>query len=310
MCKKSLINGIWRPSAVNLKAKLYLLTILISLLPYKVLADNDTAIKVVTSFTILQNLVEELGGTKVEIINLVAANSDAHIYSPKPSDAVAIANADLVVMNGLGFEGWMSRLIENNATPGKKLVASRGINPLFIDGEADPHAWQSFKNIKQYIFNITQALIDIKPQYRIEFTQLNQAYMQSLNRLNTELAQQLNSIPEAQRVVVTSHDAFNYLGDEFNISFIAPAGINTDIEPSASDVAKLIGQIKAQNIKALFVENISNPRLLEQIGTETNVAIGGSLYSDALTDIHGPAATYLDMMKYNIESLVEAFKTQ
>ena len=295
---------------MNLKAKLYLMAILISLMPYKALADNDTPIKVVTSFTILQNLVEELGGTKVEVINLVAANSDAHMHSPKPSDAVAIANADLVVMNGLGFEGWMSRLIENNATTGKKLIATSGVKPLFVDGEPDPHAWQSFKNIKQYSKNITQALIDIKPHYRTEFTQLNQAYMQKVHGLNTELAQQLNSIPEAQRVVVTSHDAFNYLGDEFNISFIAPVGINTDIEPSARDVVKLIGQIKTQNIKALFVENISTPRLLEQIAAETNVAIGGSLYSDALTDIHGPAATYLDMMKYNIESLVEAFKTQ
>ena len=174
----------------------------------------------------------------------------------------------------------------------------------------DPHAWQSFENIKQYSHNITQALIENKPQYSKQFNQLNKAYMQKVNALQQSLSQQLSSIPKEKRLVVTSHDAFNYLGKEFSISFIAPVGVNTDIEPTASDVAKLIDQIKSENIKALFIENINNPRLLRQIASETKVVIGGSLYSDALSEISGPASTYLKMMEYNIVSLVTALKTQ
>ena len=295
---------------MKLKPYQFLLALLISVLPYSAIANNDTPIKVVTSFSILQNLVQELGGEKVDIINLVAPNSDAHIYRPKPSDAIAIANADLVVLNGLGFEGWMARLIENNGSSAKQLIASNGVKELLIDGEMDPHAWQSFENIKQYSHNITQALIENKPQYSKQFNQLNKAYMQKVNALQQSLPQQLSSIPKEKRLVVTSHDAFNYLGKEFSISFIAPVGVNTDIEPTASDVAKLIDQIKSQNIKALFIENINNPRLLRQIASETKVGIGGSLYSDALSEINGPASTYLEMMEYNIISLVTALKTQ
>ena len=295
---------------MKLKPYQFLLALLISVLPYSAIANNDTAIKVVTSFSILHNLVQELGGEKVDIINLVAPNSDAHIYRPKPSDAIAIANADLVVINGLGFEGWMARLIENNGSSAKQLIASNGVKELLIDGEMDPHAWQSFENIKQYSHNITQALIENKPQYSKQFNQLNKAYMQKVNALQQSLSQQLSSIPKEKRLVVTSHDAFNYLGKEFSISFIAPVGVNTDIEPTASDVAKLIDQIKSENIKALFIENINNPRLLRQIASETKVGIGGSLYSDALSEISGPASTYLKMMEYNIVSLVTALKTQ
>ena len=295
---------------MKLKPYQFLLALLISVLPYSAIANNEMPIKVVTSFSILHNLVQELGGEKVDIINLVAPNSDAHIYRPKPSDAIAIANADLVVLNGLGFEGWMARLIENNGSSAKQLIASNGVKVLLIDGEMDPHAWQSFENIKQYSHNITQALIENKPQYSKQFNQLNKAYIQKVNALQKSLSEKLSSIPKDKRLVVTSHDAFNYLGKEFSISFIAPVGFNTDIEPTASDVAKLIDQIKSQKVKALFVENISNPRLLEQISAETKVGIGGSLYSDALSEISGPASTYLKMMEYNIVSLVTALKTQ
>ena len=295
---------------MKLKPYQFLLALLISVLPFSAIAHSDTPIKVVTSFSILHNLVQELGGEKVDIINLVAPNSDAHIYRPKPSDAIAIANADLVVLNGLGFEGWMARLIENNGSSAKQLIASNGVKELLIEGEMDPHAWQSFENIKQYSHNITQTLIELKPQYSKQFNQLNKAYMQKVNALQQSLSQKLSSIPKDKRLVVTSHDAFNYLGKEFSISFIAPVGVNTDIEPTASDVAKLIDQIKSQNIKALFIENINNPRLLRQIALETKVVIGGSLYSDALSEINGPASTYLEMMEYNIISLFAALKTQ
>ena len=285
------------------KTSFFALVVLLSIIPINVAADEGQHIRIVTSFSILEDLVTELGGSRADIINLVGRNSDAHIYQPKPSDAVAITDADLVIMNGLGFEGWITRLMENNGYSNKRLIASQGVKTLISDNEVDPHAWQSFQNIKIYIDNITQALIEIAPQYNHEFVRGNEVLTRKVKLLEQDLSQKIGAIPESQRVVVTSHDAFSYLGREFNIQFIAPVGFNTDSEPTASDVAKLIDQIKSQGIKALFVENISDHRLLKQIASETTVTIGGNLYSDALSEDKGPAATYLDMMRYNIESI-------
>lgn len=292
------------------KNSVFLLMILLSIFSIGVVANNEQPIRVVTSFSILEDLVKELGGNRVDIINLVGRNSDAHVYQPKPSDAIAIAKADLVVINGLGFEGWISRLMYNNSYSKAQLVASQGVQVLTNDNEIDPHAWQSFQNIQIYIDNISQVLLEIKPEYAAEFTQRKKSFVQTVALLQQELIQQINVVPKNQRLVVTSHDAFGYLGRELDIKFIAPVGFNTDNEPTASDVAKLIYQIKSQGVKALFVENISNPRLLEQIASETGAAIWGNLYSDALSNADGPAATYLDMMRHNIESIITALKNQ
>ncbi|MDC9724716.1 MAG: zinc ABC transporter substrate-binding protein [Gammaproteobacteria bacterium] len=293
-----------------MKKCFFVLVIFLSVFSNMAAANNQQALRVVTSFSILENLVAELGGNHVEIKNLVGRNSDAHIYQPKPSDAVAISNADLVIMNGLAFEGWIARLMDNNGYSKKRLVASQGVQTLMTDDDIDPHAWQSFQNIKIYINNISQALIELKPEYKNEFSQRNQVLMQKVIDLQQALWQKINAIPKNKRVVVTSHDAFAYLGREFDIQFIAPVGFNTDSKPTASDVAKLIDQIKSQAIKALFVENISNPRLLAQIASETDAVIGGNLYSDALSEMTGPAPTYLEMMRYNIESIVAALTGQ
>lgn len=294
---------------MRIKPNKFLLAIIISFLSCKLIANTEMPIQVVTSFSILENLVAELGGEQVEIVNLVGRNSDAHVYRPKPSDAIAIANADLVIMNGLGFEGWMSRLVENNGQASKKLIASTGVKTLVSDNEVDPHAWQSFYNIKIYSNNITQALIEANPKFKDLFTQRNQVFLNKVNDLQQHMTQKINAIPKGQRLVVTSHDAFLYLGREFGIKFIAPVGFNTDMDPSAGDVATLIDQIKSQNVKALFVENISNPRLLKQIASETAVAVGGSLYSDALSEVDGEAPNYLTMMRHNIQSLADALNT-
>ena len=269
---------------------------------------SESSIRVVTSFSILENLVKELGGENVSVVNLVGRNADAHMYQPKPSDAVAIANAELVVFNGLEFEGWMVRLIENSDYQGKQLIASRGVDAIKNDNEIDPHAWQSFHNIGVYIQNITRTLIELRPQYANKFMQRQKQYLNTLNTLEKRLLEKIAKIPPNKRVVVTSHDAFGYLGREFDIRFLAPLGLSLDVEASAEDVAAVIGQIRKQNVKALFVENISNPRLLQLIAAETNVGIGGRLYSDALSEADGPADTYLNMMKHNVESLITAFK--
>jgi zinc/manganese transport system substrate-binding protein len=268
----------------------------------------DETIRVVTSFSILEDVVKELGGDYVNVVNLVGRNSDAHMYQPKPSDAVAIASADVVIFNGLEFEGWITRLIENSGYNGKQLIASNGVDAINNGEEIDPHAWQSFHNIRVYIRNISRTLVTLRPQYANKFTQRQKRYLDSLSALEQQLIEQIANIPENKRIVVTSHDAFSYLGREFDIQFSAPLGLSLEDEASAEDVATIIDQIRGQNVRALFIENINNPRLLQRIAAETNVAIGGRLYSDALSDIDGPAGTYLKMMRHNVESLINAFK--
>ncbi|MBO6655429.1 MAG: zinc ABC transporter substrate-binding protein [Pseudomonadales bacterium] len=275
----------------------------------QVQASSETQkLKVVTSFSILADLLQQIGGDHVSIVNLVESNSDAHMYRPLPSDAVAIRNADLVVFNGLGFEGWILRLLENDQVAGMRLVASNGVDAIRQDGETDPHAWQSFRNIRIYVNNIGDALVMLLPEHADDLMARREAYLQQVRTLEDQLLAKLSEVPTNDRVVVTSHDAFGYLGRELDIEFLAPLGLSLDSEASAEDVAELIDQIRARNVTALFVENINNPRLLNSIAEETGVAIGGSLYSDALSESAGPAATYLDMMRFNIESLIKALK--
>jgi zinc/manganese transport system substrate-binding protein len=213
----------------------------------------------------------------------------------------------LVVFNGLAFEGWITRLIKNSGYKNKQLIASDGVNAIRNGEEVDPHAWQSFDNIRVYIQNITHTLIMLRPQHTDEFTQRQQQYLNSLNALENNLLKELADIPQSKRIVVTSHDAFGYLEREFNIRFLAPLGLSIEVEASAQDVANVIDQIREQNVRALFVENINSPRLLDRIASETNAVIGGRLYSDALSDVDGPAGTYLNMMKHNISTLITAF---
>ena len=293
-----------------LKLRFLQLVILILLNGFPIFAEEDGSLEIVTSFTILENLVSELGGSRVSVTNLVPRNSDAHIYSPKPSDSIAISNADLVIFNGLGFEGWIFRLIKDSGKENNYLIASDGINLLYQSNEIDPHAWQSFKNIRIYIDNISGELINLMPEHEKYFVLRRDDYLKKLSELEINLNDQLSHIPIHKRIVITSHDAFGYLGREFNIQFLAPLGLSLDAEASAEDVADIINQIKEKKVTALFLENINNPKLLKAISLESGIPIGGVLYSDSLSKIDGPAGTYLEMMRHNVKSLIEAFNSQ
>ena len=291
-----------------LKLRSLQLVILILLNGFPIFAEEDRSFEIVTSFTILENLVSELGGSRVSVTNLVPRNSDAHIYSPKPSDSIAISNADLVIFNGLGFEGWIFRLIKDSGKENNYLIASDGINLLNQSNEIDPHAWQSFKNIRIYIDNISKELINLMPEHEKYLVLRRDDYLKKLSELEINLNDQLSHIPIHKRIVITSHDAFGYLGREFNIQFLAPLGLSLDAEASAEDVADIINQIKEKEVTALFLENVNNAKLLKAISLESGVPIGGKLYSDALSETSGPAGTYLDMMRHNIETLISDFK--
>jgi zinc/manganese transport system substrate-binding protein len=269
-------------------------------------------IKVVASFSIIADLVRQIGGERVDVAVLVGPNADMHAFQPTPSDARTLARAQLAVINGLGFEGWADRLVKSSGYKGAAVVASKGIKPLAADqheiehggkghdhGRYDPHAWQKVANVKTYVANIREALIAADAAGKADYEKAAAGYIEQLDALDAEIKAAFANIPKGKRRVITSHDAFTYYGEAYGIEFLAPQGVTGDSEPTAKDVAALIRQIRREKVNAVFVENISNPRLIERIAKETGARVGGTLYSDALSEPAGPAGTYLDMMRHN-----------
>ena len=274
-------------------------------------------INVVASFSILGDLVQQVGGEHVSVSTLVGPNGDAHVYQPTPQDTIRLTKSQLFVVNGLGFEGWMERLVSASHYKGKVITASQSIKPqTFTDADdaahphvtQDPHAWHSIPNAVQYVHNIADGLSQIDPAHKAEYQANAGNYIQQIEQLDKTLLAEFAAIPADKRKMITSHDAFGYLSARYQITTIAPQGMSTESEASASDVAKIIKQIRKEKIKALFVENISDPRLMQQISKETGVNPGKELFSDALSDKSGPASTYLDMMHYNTTQILSALK--
>jgi len=267
--------------------------------------------RAVATFSILGDFARNVGGERVELATLVGPNGDVHVFAPTPGDVKTIAAADIVFVNGLGLEGWIDRLIVASATRAPVVVASRGITPRSGTraqdrGASDPHAWQSVANAKLYVGNIRDGLIAIDAAEKKIFEANANTYLAKLDALDGEIRAAIEAIPSARRKVITAHSAFGYFGDAYGIEFIAPEGLSTEAEPSARDIAKLIEQIRRQNVPALFLENVADSRLLQRIGAETGVRIGGRLYSDALSPPDGPAASYIEMMRSNLRELTRA----
>jgi len=307
-------------------------------MPAAAFAHDD--LKVVASFSILGDMVREVAGDDVAITTLVGPDGDAHVYEPTPADVKAVAGADIVFVNGLDFEGWMPRLLEAAGFKGEMVVVSDGITPREWDGEEedhdhahggaaepaeaghaesgeahghdhddgkfDPHAWQNLGNGIVYVGNIARALAAADPDHAADYQTAGEAYAATLKSLDERVRTEIAAIPEARRKVVTSHDAFGYFGAAYGIDFIAPQGVSTEAEASAGDVAAIIEQIRAEKIPAVFVENITDPRLVEQIARETGAVVGGELYSDALSGPDGPAPTYVQMFEFNAAALTKA----
>lgn len=263
-------------------------------------------LKVVASFSILADLVRNVGGDRVEVATLVGPNSDAHVYSPTPADAKKIADAKLIVINGLGFEGWLPRLVQSSGSKAKIVTASDGITPLRLGTDADPHAWQSVNNAKIYAANISMALAAADPAAAEQFMANTQAYLAKLDALDREVRDAVAKLRPERRKVISTHNAFGYFAASYGIEFIAPLGVSTESEPSARDIAKIITQIKQAKIPAVFLENVTDPRLVQRISAETGAKVGGTLYSDGLTGEKGDAPTYIDMVRHNIKALTRA----
>lgn len=282
----------------------------------------DDRLPVVASFSILGDIVKEVGGDRIALTVLVGADGDAHVFEPAPADAKAVAAAKVLFVNGLNFEGWMDRLVQSSGFAGTLVVAAEGVKPMepahedhghdhghdHDHGDVDPHAWQDLKNGAIYAANVAKGLCLADPAHCTGYSERAAAYALRLTALDTEIKAQLAQIPEARRKVVTSHDAFGYFGAAYGLAFIAPQGASTESEASAADVAALIRQIKSEGIAAVFVENISDPRLVTQIAEETGARMGGALFSDALSPPDGPAATYEAMFRHNAAQLIAALK--
>lgn len=288
----------------------------------------DQPLKVVASFSILGDIVANVGGDKIALTTLVGPNGDAHVFQPSPADARAVAGADVVIVNGLGFEGWIERLTEASGYKGPVIVASQGITPREMaeeeegyeehaghdhadhdhhdHGNIDPHAWQNIGNVIAYVDTIATALIAADPADRAAYEANAAAYKAKLTALDAKVKAAIAALPPERRKIITSHDAFGYFAAAYGLEVLAPQGVSTESEASAKGVATLIRQIKKEKAPAVFLENITDPRLIDRIAKETGAHIGGTLYSDALSDASGPASTYIAMFEHNLAALAAA----
>jgi zinc/manganese transport system substrate-binding protein len=269
-------------------------------------ARAQDRLNVVASFSILGDFVRNVGGDRVSVTTLVGPDGDVHVYTPAPADAKQIADAKLLIINGLGLEGWLPRLLQASGSKAPIISATRGIAPLKSGADADPHAWQSVANAKIYVSDISDALVAADPADAGVFRANAQAYLAKLDALDREVRDAVAQIPQGRRKVISTHDAFGYFAAAYGIEFVAPLGVSTEAEASARDIAGIITQIKASKIPAVFLENISDPRLIRRISAETGARVGGTLYSDSLTGEKGEAPTYIDMVRHNIKALTSA----
>jgi zinc/manganese transport system substrate-binding protein len=279
-----------------------------------VAAEAGERLKVVASFSILGDFAQEIGGEHVSVVTLVGPNGDAHVYEPTPMDLKRVSEASVIIINGLGLEGWITRLIDASGTKAQIAEASKGVVPRTFtaeeagegQGAVDPHAFQSVSNAKIYVNNIAAAFCAADEKDCKAFKDNASAYVAQLDSLESEVKESIGRIPPEKRRVITSHDAFGYFAHAYGLTFLAPEGVSTEAEASAADVVKIVQQIREQKASALFVENISDPRLIEQIARETGLKVSGVLFSDALSPRNGPAGSYIDMMRHNVHTILEA----
>ncbi|MEJ0091943.1 MAG: metal ABC transporter substrate-binding protein [Methylocella sp.] len=269
-----------------------------------------TPLPVVATFSILADFARNVGSDRVNVISLVGPNGDTHVYQPSPADAKNLNEARLILVNGLGLEGWIDRLVKASGTKAPVIVATKGIKPRKMEEDGkigqDPHAWQAIVYAKIYVANIRDGLIQVDPDGAAAYRANADAYIEKLTALEAEVVAAIAKIPPDGREIITTHDAFGYFGAAYGFKFVAPEGVSTETEASARDVAKIIRQIKAQKIPAVFLENISDPRVAQRIAEESGAKIGGTLFSDALSPLDGPGSTYIDMMRNNIKELSAA----
>jgi zinc/manganese transport system substrate-binding protein len=282
--------------------------LLICLLAFATPSRAEERLNVVASFSIIGDFVRNVGGDRVNVTTLVGPNADVHVYTPAPQDAKRVADAKLVFVNGLGLEGWLPRLVQSAGGKATIVVASNGIAPLKRGSNADPHAWQAVVNAKIYVANIRDALSAADPADAEVFRANAARYLGELDALDGEVNAAIAKIPPERRKVISTHDAFGYFAQAYGIQFIALLGVSTESDPSARDLADIIGEIKREKIPAVFLENMTDDRLIGRIAAETGAKVGKTLFSDALADEKGDSPTYIAMVRHNIRALTSALE--
>lgn len=265
-------------------------------------------VKAVASFSVIGDMVRQVAGNDADVQVLVGPNGNAHEYEPTPADARLIADANIVFVNGLGFEGWMERLIASAGYKGRVVAVSTGVKPLTALGHEDPHAWQDVANAKLYAANIRDALAAMDKDHAADYARNAAAYIAQLDALDAWIQARIATVPPQKRKVISAHDAFGYFAARYGVTFIAPLGMSADSQPSAADIARIIDAVRKQDIAAVFLENMADPRLMEQIKQDSGAHLGGTLYSDALSAMGGPAADYIAMQRHNVAELVAAMQ--
>lgn len=270
-------------------------------------------LKVVATFSVLADMIRLIGGEDVEVSVIVPENADPHVYQPTSANVCSLQKAELVVINGLGFEGWMTRLIESSGYKGPVITASEKVNPRQLPDEksTDPHAWHDVQNGIAYVKAIAHGLKERLPEAKERIEKNTQVYLKDLETLDSWVKEQYRQVPShIPKIVVTTHDAFSYYGQAYGITFKSPVGISTEAEPSPKDVAQLIETIRKENIKAIFLENLAKSRLLQEIAREARgLDIQGELYADSLSDPKeekSPAKTYISMIRHNTSEIIKA----
>lgn len=272
----------------------------------------DAKLPVVATFSVLADMVRVVGGDRVDVLSLVPVDGDAHEYQPTPEDLRHVRDAAVLVENGLGLEGWMTRLPEAAGFRGVRIVAAKDVAPRKMneDGRTitDPHAWQDPRNGVLYVRAIATGLAKAMPGESAAIAQRASAYIAEIETIERWIAEQMAKIPKSRRRILTSHDAFGYYGARYGVELLSVQGISTEDEPSAADIAALIGQIKKLKVRAVFVENMTNPRYAETVAHDSGAVLGPAVYSDALSAPDGPAPTYLAMLRHNTTQFIAAMK--
>jgi zinc/manganese transport system substrate-binding protein len=294
---------------VMFRRDLLAMALLGAALPASAQTTNRTGPKVVATFSILGDLVGEVGGGEIELAVVVGPDTDAHTYQPKPSDARTIAQARALVSNGLGFDGWIDRLAKAAPFTGRTIVVTTGVPTLEAQSSGrghgiDPHCWQDVTRTRRYVANVAEGLLAVDAANAARYHARAEAYDRRLAVLDQWIKAEIAKVPAPQRKAITSHESLHYFAQAYGVQLEAPRGYTNDSEPSARDVAALIRLVREQKIKALFIENMTNPRLIEQIARESGGVVGARLYTDALSPPDGPAATYEAMMRHNVTALV------
>jgi zinc/manganese transport system substrate-binding protein len=297
---------------------LYIMSVILLMIIGAIPSSAGERLKVVTSFSILADITKAIGGEAVDVVSLIEAGADAHLFEPRPNDIKRLSDADIIIMNGLGFEPWLDRFKSSSGRTPLRVMAAEGITPLDFDDHNhavdstsdheifDPHAWQDVNNVRIYARNITTALSARDPDHRALYNENLARYDEALLKLDQNIRTAIAAIPPARRKLVTTHDAFGYFARAYGIKMIAPLGVAPEAQPSAKDLARIIRQIRAEAIPAIFLETMIDPRLAQQLAAESGAKIGGTLYSDTLSAKNGPAGTYITMMETNIRALTDA----